>query len=415
MSQVEIYVDLMDICRDIKPENLLFYPIPFQPRKSAPPPPQPGDEDKEDEGEFIEGVGGGGIGRVKIADFGLSKVIWDKHTMTPCGTVGYTAPEIVKDERYSKSVDMWALGCVLYTLLCGFPPFYDESIPVLTQKVAKGQFTFLSPWWDPISDEAKDLIKHLLCINPDKRYTVDQFLKHPWMLKKSVKSEQDSAVATPIDQPIKPQPTAPQSPEEKATNELQSPGRPLTNVPEQPIESPAKERRRDILSGLSSMKEIFDVSYAVHRMAEERARKKELRRKRQERRENSYVDVFPNSLVNFYPAEDEDDDEDDVECVSETDEPSSEDSKSDTEGVREKVEKLDTKDDGLPKQMLQNLQRDRILQQMKDANTIKAADTDKTSSSKRSKSGRRMKPIFELNMENATLLGRRKNQTKALN
>lgn len=48
--------------------------------------------------------------------------------MTPCGTVGYTAPEIVKDERYSKSVDMWAMGCVLYTLLCGFPPFYVRSL-----------------------------------------------------------------------------------------------------------------------------------------------------------------------------------------------------------------------------------------------------------------------------------------------
>jgi serine/threonine protein kinase len=72
--------------------------------------------------------------------------------MTPCGTVGYTAPEIVKDERYSKSVDMWALGCVLYTLLCGFPPFYDESIHTLTEKVANGTFTFLKPWWDEISD-----------------------------------------------------------------------------------------------------------------------------------------------------------------------------------------------------------------------------------------------------------------------
>lgn len=71
--------------------------------------------------------------------------------MTPCGTVGYTAPEIVKDERYTTSVDMWALGCVLYTLLCGFPPFYDESINVLTEKVAKGYYTFLSPWWDDIS------------------------------------------------------------------------------------------------------------------------------------------------------------------------------------------------------------------------------------------------------------------------
>ncbi|CAG8753991.1 10481_t:CDS:2, partial [Racocetra persica] len=136
--------------RDIKPENLLFEPIPFCPSKE--PKPSLFDEPKEDEGDFIPGVGGGGIGRVKIADFGLSKVVWDEQTMTPCGTVGYTAPEIVKDERYSKSVDMWALGCVLYTLLCGFPPFYDESIRDLTEKVAKGQYTFLSPWWDNISD-----------------------------------------------------------------------------------------------------------------------------------------------------------------------------------------------------------------------------------------------------------------------
>jgi serine/threonine protein kinase len=105
--------------RDIKPENLLFERIPIIPSKQ--PVNRPYDEEKEDEGEFKLGVGGGGIGRVKIADFGLSKIVWDEQTMTPCGTVGYTAPEIVKDERYSKSVDMWALGCVLYTLLCGFP------------------------------------------------------------------------------------------------------------------------------------------------------------------------------------------------------------------------------------------------------------------------------------------------------
>jgi len=139
--------------RDIKPENLLFYPIPFIPTKS-PKPRGPDDEDKADEGEFVPGLGAGGIGTIKIADFGLSKVIWDSQTMTPCGTVGYTAPEIVKDERYSKSVDMWAMGCVLYTLLCGFPPFYDESIQVLTEKVARGQYTFLSPWWDDISKSA---------------------------------------------------------------------------------------------------------------------------------------------------------------------------------------------------------------------------------------------------------------------
>ena len=105
--------------RDIKPENLLFERIPIVPSKH--PIHRPYDEEKEDEGEFRPGVGGGGIGKIKIADFGLSKIVWDQSTMTPCGTVGYTAPEIVKDEKYSKSVDMWALGCVLYTLLCGFP------------------------------------------------------------------------------------------------------------------------------------------------------------------------------------------------------------------------------------------------------------------------------------------------------
>ena len=81
-------------------------------------------------------MGGGGIGQVKIADFGLSKIVWADQTATPCGTVGYTAPEIVKDERYSKSVDMWAMGCVLYTLLCGckflsslVPLFYHHTAP----------------------------------------------------------------------------------------------------------------------------------------------------------------------------------------------------------------------------------------------------------------------------------------------
>ncbi|KAJ3515149.1 hypothetical protein NM208_g15000 [Fusarium decemcellulare] len=166
--------------RDIKPENILFEPIPFVPSKH-PKPKQPGDEDKVDEGEFLPGQGAGGIGQIKIADFGLSKIVWDNQTMTPCGTVGYTAPEIVKDERYSKSVDMWALGCVLYTLLCGFPPFYDESIEVLTEKVAKGQYTFLSPWWDDISKSAQDLISHLLTVDPEKRYTITEFLAHPWI------------------------------------------------------------------------------------------------------------------------------------------------------------------------------------------------------------------------------------------
>jgi serine/threonine protein kinase len=232
--------------RDIKPENLLFDRIPIIPSKN--PIQRPYDEEKEDEGEFIPGVGGGGIGRVKIADFGLSKVVWDEQTMTPCGTVGYTAPEIVKDERYSKSVDMWALGCVLYTLLCGFPPFYDESINVLTEKVARGYYTFLSPWWDDISLSAKDLVSHLLCVDPAQRYSIDEFLAHPWC---------SAAPAPP------PPPT------------------PLARNLNSPMFSGVRSGRRaeGRSPGISALKEAFDITYAVHRMEEEGARRKKINAK----------------------------------------------------------------------------------------------------------------------------------------
>ncbi|CUA69066.1 hypothetical protein RSOLAG22IIIB_03744 [Rhizoctonia solani] len=230
--------------RDIKPENLLFERIPIIPSKN--PMARQYDEEKEDEGEFIPGVGGGGIGRVKIADFGLSKIVWDEQTMTPCGTVGYTAPEIVKDERYSKSVDMWALGCVLYTLLCGFPPFYDESINVLTEKVARGYYTFLSPWWDDISATSKDLISHLLCVDPAQRYTIDEFLAHPWCHE----------TAAPLPPP--------------------TPAAVNRNAPmDSPLLAAVRGGARDGRSpGIATLKEAFDVTYAVHRAEEEGARRK---------------------------------------------------------------------------------------------------------------------------------------------
>ncbi|KAK4057610.1 MAPK-activated protein kinase Srk1 [Microbotryomycetes sp. JL221] len=237
--------------RDIKPENILFDSIPIIPSKASKA--RPYDEDKEDEGEFLPGIGGGGIGRVKIADFGLSKVVWSEETATPCGTVGYTAPEIVKDERYSKSVDMWALGCVLYTLLCGFPPFYDESINVLTEKVARGYYTFLSPWWDDISASSKDLITHLLDVDPEKRYTIDQFLDHPWC-----KEQPKPSAITP--------------------NSLETMAPGLKPIPKyQPLDSPllAPGGRRAMPSpGVSALKEAFDVTYAVHRMEEEGNRRR---------------------------------------------------------------------------------------------------------------------------------------------
>jgi len=237
----------------------LFSPIPFIPSKN--PKPRSGeDEDKVDEGEFIPGVGAGGIGQIKIADFGLSKVVWDSQTMTPCGTVGYTAPEIVKDERYSKSVDMWAMGCVLYTLLCGFPPFYDESIQVLTEKVAKGQYTFLSPWWDDISKPAQDLVSHLLTVDPDKRYTIKEFLAHPWI--KNTKEPTYAALdAPPIATPA-------------AERQKQLGGEAPRAFNPDLLESPGG-RRMDFRSpGAVNLREVFDVGYAVHRQEEEGKRRK---------------------------------------------------------------------------------------------------------------------------------------------
>jgi len=175
--------------------------------------------------------------------------VWDNQTMTPCGTVGYTAPEIVKDERYSKSVDMWALGCVLYTLLCGFPPFYDESIEVLTEKVAKGQYTFLSPWWDDISKSAQDLISHLLCVDPEKRFTIKEFLAHPW-IRNSGPTPRDERKAPAADGHLR---------AFDATKLVDG------------------DRRYDFRSpGAVNLREVFDVGYAVHRQEEEGKRRKQM-------------------------------------------------------------------------------------------------------------------------------------------
>lgn len=182
--------------------------------------------------------------------------------MTPCGTVGYTAPEIVKDERYSKSVDMWALGCVLYTLLCGFPPFYDESIQVLTEKVARGQYTFLSPWWDDISKSAQDLVSHLLTVDPEKRYDIRQFLDHPW-IRGSGEETHAAADAPPLATPMLRQER------EQAAKDNQFLQPFLDETPG------GRGRRQDFRSpGAVNLREVFDVGYAVHRQEEEGKRRK---------------------------------------------------------------------------------------------------------------------------------------------
>ncbi|QSL67121.1 hypothetical protein MERGE_001510 [Pneumocystis wakefieldiae] len=230
--------------RDIKPENILYKPIPFVPRKDSK---SEKNMDKPDEGEFIEGFGSGTIGQVKIADFGLSKVVWDKQTKTPCGTIGYTAPEIIKDQKYSKCVDMWALGCVLYTFLCGFPPFYDENAQILSRKVARGEFAFISPWWDNISKSAQDLISNLLTVDPKKRYTINQFLNHPW-IQGSKKAHQDNVS---------------HNSDSLTLNSISS----WSCIKDFSTYKEYKDESRS--SDAMSLRDIFDISYKVQRIKEE--------------------------------------------------------------------------------------------------------------------------------------------------
>ncbi|EFC37690.1 calcium/calmodulin-dependent protein kinase-like protein [Naegleria gruberi] len=123
---------------------------------------------------------------IKITDFGLAKIAdGDFLLKTACGTPNYVAPEVLQNTGYDASVDMWSIGVILYILLCGFPPFYSENTPELFEQIINGDYDFPSPYWDKVSDSAKDLIRHLLVVNPKKRFTPDQTLSHPWIKKLS--------------------------------------------------------------------------------------------------------------------------------------------------------------------------------------------------------------------------------------
>ncbi|XP_073480709.1 calcium/calmodulin-dependent protein kinase type IV [Aquarana catesbeiana] len=142
--------------RDLKPENLLY---------ATPAPDAP----------------------LKIADFGLSKIVDDQVTMkTVCGTPGYCAPEILRGCAYGPEVDMWSVGIITYILLCGFEPFYDErGDQYMFKRILNCDYDFVSPWWDDVSLNAKDLVKKLIVFDPKKRLTTHQALQHPWVTGKA--------------------------------------------------------------------------------------------------------------------------------------------------------------------------------------------------------------------------------------
>ncbi|XP_064590334.1 calcium/calmodulin-dependent protein kinase type IV-like isoform X1 [Zonotrichia leucophrys gambelii] len=144
--------------RDLKPENLLYADL----SPDAP---------------------------LKIGDFGLSKIVDEQDTMkTVCGTPGYCAPEILHGCPYGPEVDMWSVGVITYILLCGFEPFFDpRGDQYMYGRILTCDYEFVSPWWDEVSPNAKDLVRKLIVLDPQKRLTVQQALQHPWVTGKAAK------------------------------------------------------------------------------------------------------------------------------------------------------------------------------------------------------------------------------------
>ena len=143
--------------RDLKPENLLY--------------------------AAEEGARGGEV--LKLADFGLARTLESDHHLSGFGgTPGYVAPEILLNaSSYGKECDLWSLGVVLYIMLCGYPPFFDEHgrHSHVFRKIKQGRWAFHDPYWTSVSPEAKDLVLRLLTRDPRKRLPAGEVFDHAWL------------------------------------------------------------------------------------------------------------------------------------------------------------------------------------------------------------------------------------------
>ncbi|XP_044011095.1 calcium/calmodulin-dependent protein kinase type II alpha chain isoform X6 [Aphidius gifuensis] len=123
---------------------------------------------------------------VKLADFGLAiEMQGDAQAWYGfAGTPGYLSPEVLKKEPYGKPVDIWACGVILYILLVGYPPFWDEDQHRLYGQIKAGAYDYPSPEWDTVTPEARNLINQMLTVNPSRRITASEALRHPWICQR---------------------------------------------------------------------------------------------------------------------------------------------------------------------------------------------------------------------------------------
>ncbi|KAJ5983698.1 hypothetical protein N7481_005797 [Penicillium waksmanii] len=142
--------------RDLKPENLLYL------TRSA-------------DSELV------------LADFGIAKMLENPTEVltSMAGSFGYAAPEVMLKQGHGKAVDMWSLGVITYTLLCGYSPFRAENLTDLIEECRGGRIIFHERYWKDVSQDAKDFILTLLQPDPSKRVTSDEALKHEWLTGES--------------------------------------------------------------------------------------------------------------------------------------------------------------------------------------------------------------------------------------
>lgn len=122
-----------------------------------------------------------------LADFGIAKMLDSKDGVlsTMAGSFGYAAPEIMLKQGHGKPVDMWSLGVITYTLLCGYSPFRSESVADLIEECKFGRIVFHGRYWKDVSTEAKTFITNLLQPDPARRLTSEEALQDVWLTGKT--------------------------------------------------------------------------------------------------------------------------------------------------------------------------------------------------------------------------------------